>query len=111
MVVGKQKAGNQCTIVSTSDLSEAKEEKFAVPGYPGEDAISKEEKQPRTLHWSAYFKGVVALMNQAGNIPAFEAVISTCIPPGGGDCPVLLLLKWPHACLLKSCATEQVYLN
>ena len=33
---------------------------------------------------SSAMQGVVALMNEAGNVPAFEAVICSCVPLGGG---------------------------
>ena len=55
---------------------------FSVPSYPT-------DKPQRVVtdegpEWASYMKGVVALMNKNGHLPAFDAVIATSVPLGGG---------------------------
>ena len=91
VVVGKKRSppDSKCRLITTAnvqagDANEKPEDEFPVPEHPSEEDIRKETLMPREMRWSAYFKGVVALMNKAGNVPSFDAVISTCVPLGGG---------------------------
>ena len=54
---------------------------FPVPAYPPDEPQKVAVGKPL---WASYLKGVVALMNQKGDVPAFEAVIATSVPLGGG---------------------------
>lgn len=54
---------------------------FTVPAYPPDEPHIVKIDSPQ---WSKYVKGVVALMNKNGDVPAFEAVINTSVPLGGG---------------------------
>ena len=55
---------------------------FSVPSYPADKPWRvATDKGPE---WASYLKGVVALMNKSGNIPAFKAVVATSVPLGGG---------------------------
>ena len=91
VVVGRKRSSvdNECRLITTAhvragDVDEKQEDDFPVPKYPSEEDIKNETHMPQELRWSAYFKGVVALMNKAGNVPPFDAVISTHVPLGGG---------------------------
>lgn len=85
VIVGaKRPPADKCRLITAADVSEKKEEEFPVPEYPSESDIASETLMPRPVRWSAYFKGVVALMNKDGKVPPFDALIVTCVPLGGG---------------------------
>jgi len=77
VVVGGKAEGDVCTLITTApEADDPKTTTFAPPTaarplLPG--AASK---------WANYFKGVVA--NFHDTVPAFNAVIVTCVPLGGG---------------------------
>lgn len=80
VIVGRRSKSNECHLVSCN-VDEVCPG-FPVPSFPSAD-------QPRLVTceppvWAKYVKGVVALMNKNGDIPAFDAVIKSSIPLGGG---------------------------
>lgn len=79
VIVGRRSSSSECRLVSTavSDLCPP----FSVPPYPPPDTPLVPVDGPT---WAKYVKGVVALMNQDGGVPAFDAVITSCVPLGGG---------------------------
>ena len=85
VVVGRKTQSPQCHVTSTADEKEVQEkafQEFPVPGHPGEGPGEVScEGDPL---WIKYVKGVVALMNEKGDVPGFEAVITSCVPLGGG---------------------------
>ena len=85
VVVGRKVAdspSSSCTIFSTAITDTTQRCRFPVPSHPGGDISQRVDTEcPK---WAKYVVGVVALMNQNGDVPAFEAVIHTCVPIGGG---------------------------
>ena len=73
-------SGN-CRLITAASTGEARYHEFPVPQYPPDEPWEVESEGP---FWATYLKGVVALMNRSGNIPPFDAVISTSVPLGGG---------------------------
>jgi len=74
--------GSPCTVVTTADVHASPRCQFQVPSHPG--GKLSEPVQTDLPQWAKYVVGVVALMNEKQNMPAFEAVINTCVPLGGG---------------------------
>ena len=68
-----------CSTTTHGVNTESSSSEFSVPEYPDTDRV-----ETGAPHWASYVKGVVALMNGAGNIPPFQAVIATSVPLGGG---------------------------
>ena len=83
VVVGRKATSAMCRVVTTADVKkgESKEQDFPVPSHPGEGTDEVPMEGPL---WIKYVKGVVALMNEKGDVPAFEAVITSRVPLGGG---------------------------
>lgn len=84
VVVGRRSESRVCKVVSTATIEgEAMCQEFNVPTHPGEGSgvVSSAAEYPR---WVRYVLGVVALMNGNGDVPGFEAVITSCVPLGGG---------------------------
>ncbi len=85
VIVGCKAQGPLCCVTSTADEEEVKMkacQEFPVPQHPGKGTAEVPcEGDPL---WIKYVKGVVALMNENGDVPAFEAVITSCVPLGGG---------------------------
>lgn len=81
VMVGRRSKSSECSVISTAVDEEVSCQQFSVPDYPGpgDEVVSTEGPL-----WIKYVKGVVALMNQSGDVPAFEAVITSCVPLGGG---------------------------
>ena len=82
VIVGRKYNSAECSVLSTADLKdEAREQQFTVPAHPGSgtDVVSMEGPL-----WIKYVKGVIALLNAEGGVPGFEAVITGCVPLGGG---------------------------
>ena len=73
-------SGN-CRLITAASTGETRYHEFPVPQYPPDEPWEVESEGP---FWATYLKGVVALMNRSGNIPPFDAVISTSVPLGGG---------------------------
>lgn len=80
VVVGRKSDSSLCKVTSTSVAQEQSQE-FPVPAHPGEGSALVPLETPQ---WIKYVQGVVALMNSAGDVPPFEAVITSCVPLGGG---------------------------
>ena len=74
--------GSPCTIITMADVPSSSRCQFQVPTHPGQKA--SEPVQTDLSQWAKYVVGVVALMNEKNDVPAFEAVINTCVPLGGG---------------------------
>lgn len=81
VVVGRVSASSVCRVISTAVSEEDAAQEFPVPPHPGEGTNVVTMDVPL---WIKYVKGVVALMNQNGDVPAFDAVITSCVPLGGG---------------------------
>ena len=83
VIVGRKASSKHCRVLSTADLPEGEEawQEFPVPSHPGGGADVVAIEGPL---WIKYVQGVVALMNLEGDVPAFEAVITSCVPLGGG---------------------------
>ena len=85
VIVGRKAQGPHCCVTSAAEDEDVKREvcqEFLVPEHPGE-GVGEVSCEGDPL-WIKYVKGVVALMNERGNVPAFEAVITSCVPLGGG---------------------------
>ena len=80
VIVGRKSNSSECRLVSCN-VDEACPA-FSVPSYPSSDKPRVVPCDPPT--WATYIKGVVALMNKNNDVPAFEAVVSSCVPLGGG---------------------------
>lgn len=84
-MVGRRSSTGQCRVVTlarTPTISdEEADHSFPVPPHPPQDPHKVSTGGP---HWASYMKGVVALMNVNGDVPAFEAVIASSVPLGGG---------------------------
>ncbi|KAK7494149.1 hypothetical protein BaRGS_00014622 [Batillaria attramentaria] len=75
VLVGRRVEGDNCRVLTLADgADEPKLTEFARPA-----AIPLSPSSPK---WANYVKGVVA--NFPGEVPAFEAVIATSVPLGGG---------------------------
>ncbi|XP_064406526.1 galactokinase-like isoform X2 [Halichondria panicea] len=79
VIVGRRSSSKECRLVSkaVNDLCPP----FPVPAYPPPGLEEVNLDGPR---WALYVKGVVALMNKDGGVPVFDAVITSCVPLGGG---------------------------
>lgn len=80
VIVGRKANSSECRLVSCNVPKPCPP--FPVPPYP-------DASQPRVVpcdppEWAKYVKGVIALMNKNGDVPAFDAVIASCVPLGGG---------------------------
>ena len=80
VIVGRKAKSSECRLVSCNVADVCPP--FPVPTYP-------DSSQPRVVPcdpptWAKYVKGVVALINKNGDVPSFDAVISSCVPLGGG---------------------------
>ena len=86
VVVGAKRPppADKCRLLTTANVDEEKYDEFPVPDHPTKQEFADETLVPRSMRWSSYFKGVVALMNEDKNVPPFDAVIATCVPLGGG---------------------------
>lgn len=85
VIVGRKSSTSSslCTIFSASVKdSDTPKYEFTLPNYPGD--VTSEPVATDYPKWTRYVIGVVALMNKDCDIPAFEAVINTCVPLGGG---------------------------
>lgn len=84
VIVGRTSNSTVCKVISTVIKEEDKpHQEFPVPTHPGDgtDQITFSSDVPL---WIKYVQGVVALMNKNGDVPGFEAVITSCVPLGGG---------------------------
>ena len=81
VIVGRKSKSTGCIIVSTSRPDTESCQEFQVPPHPGDSPDDVSTDGPT---WIKYVKGVVALINKNGDIPGFEAVITSCVPLGGG---------------------------
>ena len=82
VIVGQKCEGAECKIVSTAKkVKDEAFQEFPVPKHPGDSPHEVSTDDPT---WIKYVKGVVALMNKDGDVPSFEAVITSCVPLGGG---------------------------
>ena len=84
VIVGRRcSAGvSECSVLSNAkDLKGDKCQVFPVPPHPGDGCDEVNIEGPL---WVKYVKGVVALLNKDGDVPPFEAVVTTCVPLGGG---------------------------
>ena len=79
VIVGRKANSSKCRLVSCSVSDPCPP--FPVPPYP-DPQLEVVPCDPPT--WAKYVKGVVALMNRNGDVPAFDAVIASCVPLGGG---------------------------
>ncbi|XP_060080747.1 galactokinase-like [Ylistrum balloti] len=75
LVVGQKVEGDLCRVVTLADVNEDREVEFNVP-------TPTAPLQPGSPKWANYVKGVVA--NFKGDKVAFNAVIITSVPIGGG---------------------------
>lgn len=75
LVVGRKVAGDVCRVVTLAEVNETGEVEFNVPA-------PETPLQPGSPKWANYVKGVVA--NFKGEKVAFNAVIITSVPIGGG---------------------------
>ena len=86
VIVGRRSpSGERCRVVTLARTDKITDEdadhEFPIPSYPPAKPHHVIVEGPR---WARYLKGVVALMNANGDIPAFEAVIASSVPLGGG---------------------------
>jgi galactokinase len=86
VIVGRRATtGDQCRVVTLARTNQITDEDadhtFQVPSHPPDDPWRVKIDGPQ---WASYLKGVVALMNTNGDVPAFEAVIASSVPLGGG---------------------------
>lgn len=81
VIVGRRSDSAECNIFSTAIPSEEACQVFSVPPHPGKGSDLVTIGGPL---WIKYVKGVIALLNNAGDVPPFEAVITSCVPLGGG---------------------------
>ena len=79
VIVGRRAKSSECRLVSCN-ISETCPP-FPVPPYPPSEPGVVPCEPPT---WAKYVKGVIALMNKNGDVPAFDAVIASCVPLGGG---------------------------
>ena len=79
VIVGRRSRSSECRLVSCNVSDPCPP--FSVPTYP-DPQLDEVPCDPPT--WAKYVKGVIALMNKNGDIPAFDAVIASCVPLGGG---------------------------
>lgn len=89
VIVGRPSDTGTCRIVTctpSSDLGESNEIEREVPCCPSSDEREKELSQKflQVPKWTHYVLGVVALMNESGRVPGFDAVVASCVPLGGG---------------------------
>lgn len=76
MIVGRKKDGNVCQLgTSAKDADEPKMITFSVP-------TQDSPLVPGKPSWANYVKGVIA--NFPEQIPAFDAMIASSVPLGGG---------------------------
>jgi galactokinase len=83
VIVGRRSSSGSCRVITTSTVKGETDVTFPVPTPPAQPDGLVQLPSP---FWSHYFQGVVALMSRgvASGVPPFEAVISTCVPIGGG---------------------------
>ena len=85
VIVGRRSPTNQCRVITLARTNQITDEDadhtFSVPAHPPDEPRSVKIDGPQ---WAKYLKGVVALMNKNGDVPAFEAVIASSVPLGGG---------------------------
>ena len=85
VVVGRKSCSSLCSVFSASiKNSDRPMYEFSVPVYPGDKTSDPVATDPEAPSWTKYIVGVVGLMNEQSDIPAFEAVITSCVPLGGG---------------------------
>lgn len=76
---------DQCRVITLTRTNQITDENadhsFPVPTHPPDGPHRVDVSGP---HWVSYIKGVAALMNVNGDVPAFEAVIASSVPVGGG---------------------------
>ena len=80
MVVGRRSPTSQCRVITLAPVDNP-DHTFSIPSYPPDTPHRVEVDGPL---WTRYVKGVVALLNEKGDIPPFEAVIASSVPLGGG---------------------------
>ncbi|XP_062507610.1 galactokinase-like [Corticium candelabrum] len=82
VVIGRRVDGDVCTIVTgTEEVPE--DQRILTFPTPGPSSLLQPIEPPKL--WHNYVKGVlVAFDDNKGNIPAFQAVIVTTVPLGGG---------------------------
>lgn len=81
VIVGRKSDSALCKVTSTAVPEAVQCQQFSVPPCPKGCSVSTSPDDPL---WIKYVQGVVALMNEKGDIPAFEAVVTSCVPLGGG---------------------------
>ena len=85
VVIGRLSSSGSCRVVTLARTNQITDEEadhtFPVPAHPPDNPRRVEIGGPQ---WARYLKGVVALMNKNGDVPAFEAVIASSVPLGGG---------------------------
>lgn len=84
VIVGRARVtpSSPCTVFTTAPVDQPLRCEFPVPSHPGGNKSERVETE--YSQWAKYVVGVVALMNENRDVPAFEAVINTCVPLGGG---------------------------
>lgn len=83
VVVGSKSRSSLCTVYSAS-IKDTPAYEFSVPLYPGDKPSDPVVTDPEAPTWTKYIVGVVGLMNKERDVPAFNAVITSCVPLGGG---------------------------
>lgn len=84
VIVGRKcsAAVSECSVLSSAEgLKGDMCQVFPVPPHPGAGSDVVNIEGPL---WVRYVKGVVALLNTEGDVPPFEAVVTSCVPIGGG---------------------------
>ena len=81
VIVGRRSNSPLCTVKSTAVPEDEQCQEFSVPAHPGAGGGVVGIDGPL---WIKYVQGVVALMNSGGDVPGFEAVVTSCVPLGGG---------------------------
>lgn len=111
VIVGRKSTSSECRLVSCNVSEHCPP--FPVPPYPGPrvpESPQSEEVSCDPPTWAKYVKGVIALMNKNGDVPAFDAVVSSCVPLGGGvsssaalEVATLFFVEW----LVGSCSLSR----
>ena len=86
VIVGRPSDTGTCRVITCSEVAESNKVEINVPACVS--LTEREEEVSQHLagvpKWAHYVLGVVALMNEKGNIPGFDAVVASCVPLGGG---------------------------
>ena len=112
VIVGRPSDTGTCRIFTCSDVTESNKVEVKVPSCPSPDERKKEASQDLAgvPKWAHYVLGVVALMNENGNIPGFDAVVASCVPLGGGLSSSASLEVATYLFVQELCQTKKIEL-